>query len=57
MRPRPVRHILRCVKLGDKVEFVAKPFARVLGVSCHDADGKLIPGSPCGKKKAWMNGE
>ncbi len=44
--------------LGDLVSMVATPVARVLGLPCVDrTTGKLKAGSPCGKRRDWLNGE
>lgn len=41
--------------LGDLVEKIAKPIAKVLGLKCHDKQGNLKPGTPCAKRKALLN--
>lgn len=41
--------------LGDWVEMVAKPAARVVKSACLDKQGRLIPGSPCFKKREYLN--
>jgi len=43
------------VPLGDMVEKIAKPIAKVLRMNCLDKDGNLKPESGCGKRKAWLN--
>ena len=41
--------------LGDVVERLAKPIAKVLGLSCLDAHGALKPGSECARRRDWLN--
>jgi len=46
------------LRLGDKVERAAKPIARAIRLSCLDKKtGALRPGSPCEKRKRFLNGE
>ena len=50
--PRPRRG------LGDVVAMVATPIARALGLPCIDpATQDIRPGSPCARRKAWLNGK
>jgi hypothetical protein len=43
--------------LGDLVAMVATPIARALRLPCIDPATKdLRPGSPCARRKAWLNG-
>jgi hypothetical protein len=46
---------LRNVGLGDIVEAVAKPVAVALKMKCLDAQRKLIPGTPCAKRRDALN--
>ena len=48
-RPRPA------LGLGDMVETVAKPIAKVLKMDCLDQNEQLKPQSPCWKRRAWLN--
>lgn len=41
--------------LGDAVERVARPIAKLLGMKCHDESGKLKAGSPCAGRKQALN--
>lgn len=41
--------------LGNLVEDMAKPFARMMKLPCLNKDGTLKPSSPCGKRKAALN--
>ena len=41
--------------LGDIVERLAKPIARVLGLPCLDESSRLRPGSPCAKRRDRLN--
>jgi len=45
------------LRLGDRVERVAKPIARALRSKCLGVDGTLRPGTPCYHRKRWLNGE
>lgn len=49
--------VLQTVRLGDAVHAVAKPVAQALKLPCLDAKGELRPESPCGKRRAFLNGE
>lgn len=48
---------LQRARLGDLVHDVVKPVAQVLKLPCLDAQGNLRPESPCGKRRAFLNGE
>lgn len=41
--------------LGDLIEKIAKPFAKMMRLPCLDADGKLVTGSPCAKRRDALN--
>jgi hypothetical protein len=41
--------------LGDWVERVVKPIARVLRLACLDKNGNLKPDSGCAKRRDWLN--
>jgi hypothetical protein len=41
--------------LGDIVEVVAKPIARVLGMKCMDENGQLKPESKCAQRRNALN--
>ena len=41
--------------LGDIVEMLAKPVARILKMDCLDKDGKLKPESGCAKRRHALN--
>jgi len=42
--------------LGDFVEKMAKPIAKLLKLDCLDGNGNLKPDSLCAKRRDWMNG-
>ena len=41
--------------VGDMVEVVAKPIARLMGADCLDEQGNLKPDSGCARRKAACN--
>jgi hypothetical protein len=41
--------------LGDLVEILAKPVARILKLDCLDDQGKLKPESGCAKRRDGLN--
>lgn len=41
--------------LGDRVEQFAKPVARLLGMKCLDAQGRLKADSGCAKRRDRLN--
>lgn len=41
--------------LGDMFEVAAKPVAKVLGLPCLDAQGRLKPDSGCAKRRDALN--
>jgi len=43
------------VGLGDVVEKLAKPVAVALRMKCLDRDQRLLPESPCAKKREVLN--
>jgi hypothetical protein len=45
----------RQVYLGDALERIAKPIARVMRLPCLDQNGKLRPESGCAKRRAALN--
>ena len=45
----------RALRLGDKVERMVKPIAKLLKLPCLDKNGKLIPGTPCAKRRDALN--
>ncbi|MEI6036094.1 MAG: hypothetical protein WCS65_17655 [Verrucomicrobiae bacterium] len=47
--PSPIRG------LGDVVETAARPIAKLLGIPCHDKDGRLKEGTPCAKRRDALN--
>lgn len=49
--------ILQVVRVGDIVERVAHPVAVALKMGCLDENQKLRAESPCGKRRAMLNGE
>jgi hypothetical protein len=54
--PNPHLHkIIRPPGLGDVVHKIAGPLGRALGMPCFDANGKLIPGSDCDKRRESLN--
>lgn len=40
--------------LGDAVERIARPIAKLLGFPCYDESGKLKPKSGCAERKAAL---
>ena len=42
-------------RLGDMVERIAKPIAKLLGLPCLDDNSKLRPESPCAKRRNLLN--
>jgi len=41
--------------LGDLVEKIAKPIAKLLRLKCHEKNGTLKPQSPCAKRRNKLN--
>ena len=41
--------------LGNVIEGLIKPVARVLGLSCLDSTGRLKPDSPCARRRDALN--
>jgi hypothetical protein len=55
-RYRPRKEAAKVRGLGDVVHMVAKPIAKVLGLSCIDKmTGGLKPQSPCAKRREMLN--
>jgi hypothetical protein len=44
-------------QLGTRIEQLVKPLAKAVKSPCLDSAGALIPDSPCGRRKAALNGE
>ena len=41
--------------LGDLIEKIARPIAKLLGIPCHDKKGQLKPESNCAKRRDKLN--
>lgn len=50
-----IKQKARILLAGDMVERAAKPVAVVFRMKCLDSEKRLIPSSPCGKRKAALN--
>jgi len=42
-------------RLGEKIERLVKPVAKLLKLPCLDAAGKLKPQSPCGQRRQALD--
>lgn len=47
---------LQRLKLGDKVEALAKPIAVAMKKDCLDENNNLKENTPCWKRKQYLNG-
>jgi hypothetical protein len=43
------------IRLGDVIEWAAKPTAKALHLSCLDENNNLQPQSRCGRWRDWLN--
>jgi len=55
LKPISGRGNLPTRRLGDLVEALTKPIARVLRLKCLDENGQLRPESNCARRKARLN--
>lgn len=53
----PAPTLLQRLALGTRIEKLAKPIAKVLGLPCLEKDGTLQPKSPCAQRRDLLDGK
>ena len=56
-RLSPLRQIARRIRLGDRIETAISALPGATHLPCHDKHGRLIPQTPCWKRRQFLNGE